>query len=259
MTTPSLRLEFFVAAAVLALGVGFLGVARGAASRGADTPAPVVVELFSSEGCSSCPPADAYLRALDRKRSVTGVQVLALEFHVDYWDDLGWKDPFSAHEFTERQESYARTIGGGRIFTPELVAEGTRLLDYGDEDGTASALREMAKGAPAHVKVTREGSSISMDATGLPRAEPGDAVEVWLAVTESGLSTSVLEGENRGRNLPHAPVVRKLSRVGVAGSDHFSGHVTVVAEATWKASALHYVVLVQSRESRRIYGAGVAS
>ena len=106
---------------------------------------PVVVELFTSEGCSSCPPADELLAKLDKTQLIAGVEIIPLEFHVDYWNELGWTDPFSSSLFSERQNSYARAFGNGRIYTPQMVVDGGAEF-VGSNSGRAyEAIRRAAR------------------------------------------------------------------------------------------------------------------
>ena len=223
-----------------------------AALRGSSTP--VIVELFSSEGCSSCPPADAWLSSIDRSQSLDGVAVIALEEHVDYWDRLGWRDPFAKPEFGERQRGYACVLPDQRVFTPEIVVDGHSVVENGDEDQAARDLRAAAGEAQARVTLSRQGGHVTIDASDIP--SPNDEPsEIWLAVTESGLSSDVAKGENAGRRLVHAPIVRILRKVGSTAAGAFHGEVDVAMEVTWAPRALRFVAFVQRATSRRIVGA----
>jgi hypothetical protein len=248
---------------VLALGLVTLACAGGAvwaANRAAPAgplPAsgpPVVVELFSSEGCSSCPPADAWLRSLDRAQSLDGVPLIALEEHVDYWDGLGWRDPFGQPQFGERQQAYARVLSDRRVYTPEIVIDGRAVVQNGDEDEAARAARASAKGPRATVALSRTGSRVRIDATDIPPLSD-DSAEIWLAVTERGITSDVLRGENGGRHLLHAPIVRILRRVGVAQAGAFHGEVAIDLNPGWAPGALRVVAFVQRAQSKQIVGA----
>jgi hypothetical protein len=225
-----------------------------AARHGASTP--VIVELFSSEGCSSCPPADVWLSSLDRSQSVDGVTVLALEEHVDYWDRLGWRDPFGQPAFDDRQRGYARVLADHRVFTPEIVVDGHVVAENGDEDGAARELRASASDPRAKVTLARHGDRVTVDATDIP-APNDDVSEIWLAVTESGLASDVATGENAGRRLVHAPIVRVLKKVGATASSAFHGETEAAIEPGWAPGAIRLVAFVQRARSRRIVGANV--
>jgi hypothetical protein len=254
-------------ALALSLSVALVacGAALAAAHRGsppAPLPAsrvPVVLELFSSEGCNSCPRADAYLSTLDRLQPVDGVTVIALEEHVDYWDGLGWRDPFASPAFGERQSAYARVLADHGVFTPELVLDGREVLP-GDDAAAAAAMQRDAREPRAHVAVRRDGGRVVVDVTDVP--PPGDsaddAAEVLLAVTESGLESDVAAGENEGRRLKHAPVVRALRVLGRVASGAFHADVPLDAVFAWKPRALRVVAFVQRARSHRIVGAGAA-
>lgn len=172
---------------------------------------PVVVELFSSEGCSSCPPADLVLGELSTKQGIPGANVIALELHVDYWNDLGWADPFSSSDFSARQRGYSRAASRRGAFTPEAIVDG-RASVVGSDTGRLTSEVEAAA-ARAHIDVTlRTRNDGSLEA--VSSARPSEASSYWLAITEAGLVTEVKAGENRGQTLRHAPVVRSLERVG---------------------------------------------
>ena len=252
-----MRTIFGVAGAALSL-VCLAGVVRAAHHGNPPAPlraggTPVIVELFSSEGCSSCPPADAWLASLDRLQNVDGVSVLALEEHVDYWDRLGWRDPFGQPQFAERQAEYSRVLPDRRTYTPEIVIDGTTAVQSGDEEQASRDLRASASQPRARVALSRQGDRVTVDASDIPGSE---GAEVWLAITESGLSTDVAQGENAGRHLAHAPIVRALRKLGVARGGAFHLETAIEADPSWAPRALRVVAFVQQMRSRRIVGAG---
>jgi hypothetical protein len=246
-------------AAAMGLSLGaiatFAALSREESRAKIPTGTPVVVELFSSEGCSSCPPADAFLKDLDATQPISGVAVLGLEFHVDYWDDLGWKDPFANPEYSNRQRQYSVAFHDRSVFTPELVVEGHQVFSNGDSAELKTFVAGAAKRPRAAVTLTRGSSGIDVNVRDVPKGTPGDSAELWLAVTESGLSTRVEAGENNGRTLAHAPVVRSFVKVGDVTGAVFAAHIAETA-ATLSAGGIRFVALVQERGSRRILGAG---
>jgi hypothetical protein len=168
---------------------------------------PVVIELFTSQGCSSCPPADRWLASLRPGAIVGGRPVIPLAFHVDTWNDLGWADPFSAAAWTERQDGYARALGGRGPYTPEIVVAG-RADAVGSNRGAVSRLIAAAPPTAAlDATLTREGARLLVRAT----APAGAAA--WAAVVEDGLITEVHAGENRGEELRDDHIVRALVRI----------------------------------------------
>jgi hypothetical protein len=235
---------------------------------------PVIVELFTSEGCSSCPPADALLAKLENEQSIPGADVLALEEHVDYWNDLGWTDPFSSRELTARQQRYAQAFRQGSSYTPQMVVGGQFQFVGSRSDEARKNIAAAASRATAQVTISRASNDVRGDVDrhvdgrtnwnvsvrGLP-ATSGDAAEVWLAVTETSLHSNVQAGENAGRDLGHAAVVRQLIKLGVADGrkeDAFAGSATINIHANWKKENLRVVAFVQEKNSRHILGAGSA-
>jgi hypothetical protein len=216
---------------------------------------PIVVELFTSEGCSSCPPADGVLRQLVHDQPVPGAEVLGLELHVDYWNYLGWVDPFSSEAFTARQRAYADALGQRGVYTPQLVVDGTKQC-VGSDAATARALIAAdAREPKATVRVSKSGDKVSIAVSDLPaKAEPAD---VWLAITEADLVTAVPRGENSGARLAHGPVVRVLRRVGtMATRDPLEiRDIAVDLKPEWRRDHLRAVAFVQPRASLRILGA----
>jgi hypothetical protein len=230
----------------------------GQARIAAGPRVPVVVELFSSEGCSSCPPVDEYLAELDRTQSVAGVEVIALEQHVDYWDDLGWRDPFGSKENSLRQRAYSTVLADHRVFTPEMVVDGSQLISAYEADGAVRALQQAAAQPKARVSVRVEQGRAIVDVAPLPPLPANEHARVVLALTERGLRTQVKSGENAGKKLAHAPIVRKLAPLAVAEVQGTHAETTIALEPVWKPSALRVVAFVQLTDTGAIIGAASA-
>jgi hypothetical protein len=226
---------------------------------------PVVVELFTSEGCSSCPPADALLAKMESAQPFKGVQVIAIEEHVDYWNQQGWVDPFSSIEWTGRQQVYAAAFRQDGPYTPQMVVNGRAQLVGSRADQAVKAVEDAHEVAAVQVKLSASGSGnpnephFAVSVGKLTQLSPGDSAEVWLAITESGLASQVSRGENAGRNLSHASVLRTLRRIGNADarsdSLSFQGDAPLKLKPGWKRENLTAVILVQEKKSRRILGA----
>lgn len=169
-----------------------------------------VVELFTSEGCSSCPPAEALLNRIDVDARARNRPVYVLAFHVDYWNYLGWDDRFSAAEFTARQRAYANQLAGGRAYTPQMVINGQEAF-VGSKSDVADAAIKKALARPRLIQMsvtaTRDGQTVRARAS--VDAPPG--VVVQFALVEDGLVSNVTSGENHGRRLIHRGVVRAFS------------------------------------------------
>jgi len=207
---------------------------------------PVVVELFSSEGCSSCPPADEVLRALDADGRSGNVSVIALELHVDYWNDLGWADPFSRPEWTARQRAYA--AGKSGTYTPQAVIDGNEELVGSREAALREAIARASMRPHLAVTIARDGESIVVRVP----AGGDERADVLLAITDRNLSTVVPRGENAGRTLRHGPIVREMRALGVFSGSTFEARSA--AGAATRRSAGNWVALVQGQKSRRILG-----
>jgi len=225
----------------------------------AETPAPVLVELFTSEGCYTCPPADKLLTELDQNQPVKGAQVIALSEHVDYWDRLGWKDPFSSADFTRRQTEYSQALGGENIYTPQMVVDG-RTEFVGSKRATAlDAVAKAARTPKANVSLaikpsTPNSITVVIHADNVPQVSRGDKADVMLAVSESNLKSKVSRGENSGRELAHSAVTRKLTRIGTVDGVSFSAEPSVRLDSKWNQQFTRIVVFLQERASRRVLG-----
>ena len=230
-----------------------------------DRRVPVIVELFTSEGCSSCPPADLLLSRLEKSQPVAGARIIALEEHVDYWNQLGWVDPFSAPHYRGRQNDYALNFHIESIYTPQMVVNGQ--TEFVGNDGNRALQAIGAARQTTLVDLQNIPNSKDPDLVDLtvqvtnPKVPRPRAADVYLAVTESELESQVLRGENAGRRLKHAPVVRSfgiIGRLDPKGSNVGQITNTLKLPHEWKRENLRAVVFVQERDSMRITGAAVA-
>ncbi|MBI1245548.1 MAG: DUF1223 domain-containing protein [Alphaproteobacteria bacterium] len=220
------------------------GLLAGAAALGAVPAAaegPVVVELFTSQGCSSCPPADALLKELAGRKDV-----VALSFHVDYWDRLGWKDPFSSPAATARQRAYARALSLNTVYTPQAVVDGRIDAIGSDRRALARAIENAQKVRHVEASLVREGGEVVVRVAGL---EAPQRANVSLVTFVREAVTRVVAGENGGRTLKNANIVRSVERLGPAGE----------TPGSWRVPAregLDFAVLVQADDGH-ILGAAI--
>ncbi|MFZ3215984.1 MAG: DUF1223 domain-containing protein [Candidatus Acidiferrales bacterium] len=225
---------------------------------------PVLVELFTSEGCSSCPPADELLQKLQEQQPLADADVIPLEEHVDYWNHDGWNDPYSSAEWTQRQLVYS-TRFHGQEYTPQMVVNGEAQLVGSDSQEAFRAIESAARHVETLVTVTsgkpdaKGSQQFAVSVGPLAGQSPGDSAEVWLAVTEDDLQSSVNRGENSGRVLRHIATLRSLRKIGAAdpssASASFSGDFHLSLDSQWNRDHLHVVVFIQEKESRKILGA----
>jgi len=212
-----------------------------------------VVEMFTSESCSSCPPADKLLAEIADEAKRNNRLIFPLELHVDYWNHLGWEDPFSLPIATKRQQAYGRILSANRLYTPQMVVNGTEELIGSDRDRARRAI-DAALVRPAKVQIIlrktpeADGWKIEYETSGETRG-----AELHLALVESGLATQVTRGENRGRTLTHANVVRTLQTVSLEKS--LAGDVHIDAENLRNKKDVQFIVFVQSPSTLKILGA----
>lgn len=251
-----MKLSFFAAALALCAAVPAHSAQIYPAQTHSAQTHPVVVELFTSEGCSSCPPADALLSEYAKSSPVPGVEVIALGEHVDYWNHGGWADPFSAATFTARQNDYSSAFHLSSVYTPQIIVDGKAQLVGSDGDLARAAIARAARLPKAQVTLSEtEPGRLSVSVEHLPASARNDPADVYLAVTEDNLSSSVGGGENAGRHLLHSAVVRELVPIGTITGRTFTASPAVPLSSSRRRGPLHAVVFVQERRSRRIVGA----
>jgi hypothetical protein len=193
-----------------------MGVALGMAAPPDQRPEPreaVLVELFTSEGCSSCPPADALLQRLDRSQPIPRAQIVVLSEHVDYWNHIGWADPYSSRAFSARQEQYARRFRTQGPYTPQMVVDGRSEFVGSDARAAESAIRSAARHPKAAIRISEDGGSAIIDVAPLPSGTARKAVVFAAYAMDSG-TQDVVRGENRGRRLHHVAIAKELKQIG---------------------------------------------
>lgn len=203
---------------------------------------PTVVELFTSQGCSSCPPADAFLGELTKRDDV-----LALAFHVDYWDYIGWKDPFADPKYTSRQRHYSAKLGLRYVFTPQMVVQGASSATGSNQAAVLGLIGRDRGMDRVEVKMSRDASGLVT--ASLPASPDVEEADIWVVFYDRKHVTEIKRGENGGRTLRNYNVVRKLVRLG-----SWRGEVKdfpIQAMSVGDACA----VLVQSVRTGRILGA----
>ena len=274
-----MRNSFCAVSALALLAAATVLAARPAPQAGASSPSPaaasaspeaprvaVIVELFTSEGCSDCPPVDKFLAQLGRNQPVPGVLIIPLEEHVDYWDNQGWRDPFSDALFTWRQQWYAQHFGLPSPATPEMVVDG-RAQFLGRAIGKMrEAIVESAHAPQARVTLTLAAGDDKDSLQAAIRVEDypagiskkDDKAEVRVAVTEDDLSSQVRAGENSGKSLEHQGVVRKLLSAGeVKTGEPFSKELKIPLGRGWNPQHLHVVVFLEAHSTHQILGAAI--
>jgi hypothetical protein len=261
--------------ALLACGSGApagAAPAETAGSSGAATAGggPVVLELFTSQGCSSCPAADRLLTRLGEDPELL-TRVLPLAYHVDYWNHIGWTDPFSSKRWSERQRRYARALGSNRLYTPQLVVDGRSDAVGSKEEEVYRLVRAALERPPAaavHLQLSAGGDPDALRAEVRARLErppsPGapGGLEVLVVLYQKDLTTPVPRGENSGRTLENDYVVRRLERAGKLAGKAGAGletAVTFALEPDWRRPDLGVVAFVQDPKTLAIHGAARAT
>ena len=223
---------------------------------------PVFVELFTSEGCSSCPPADRFLETLDRQ-PVAGAEMIVLSEHVDYWNHIGWKDPYSNHLYSERQSTYGKRFGLDSVYTPQMVVDGSSEF-VGSNPSLADKAFAKALGVPkisVHaflISADPSGVLVHLDTGALEPSFGAREAEVQIAVALSRAESQVSSGENAGHRLTHVSVVRSLMKVGVLKRGQgLSQDVHLNLGPASEFHNLRLIAFVQEPEQGRVLGAAL--
>jgi hypothetical protein len=217
---------------------------------------PILVELFTSEGCSSCPPADRVLAQLEKEQNNADADIITLALHVDYWNYLGWKDEFSSPLFSERQNGYAEKFKLDSIYTPQMVIDGQTQFVGSNLETAQKTISDAGKNEKADVKLSIETSTtnllLKVKISNFPARENSN---VWLAIAEDDLKTNVRRGENSGKTLDHVSVVRELKLLGnFASTDKIFETESVLSfQPAWKKENLKLIVFAQGTETKRVY------
>ena len=249
-------MSILVRVALLTLLAAFLATWADAQSN----PNPVLVELFTSEGCSDCPPADRVLQDLD-KQPVAGAQIIVLSEHVDYWNQIGWADPYSSRFFSDRQNSYSNHFGLNTVYTPQMIVDGTTEFVGSDSRHATRACQTATteKKIPVRISsISVQGSNMlraHLEAEALPESY-GRTADVYAALALNRADSEVSSGENSGRHLTHVAVVQNLTKVGTLDKGKgFSQDVSLKIAPGTNPANLRLIAFVQESGPGKVLGA----
>ena len=245
-------LSLFTAALCLSAGALTYAAADDGAAR-----VPVLLELFTSEGCSSCPPADRLLEILDQKQPVAGADIIVLSEHVDYWNGDGWKDPFSSSQFTARQQEYTNRYNFDGVYTPQLVVDGRFGFVGSNGREASSAIQKAIREPKIPIEISnvaRAGDQVTADIqVHAGQSFRGGRAVLYVAIADNRVESQVARGENAGRSLAHVAVTRVLKQVGKVDLDggslkDFSVSVPLAANGS------RIVAFIQDPKSGHVLG-----
>jgi len=245
-----------VALVVFALAV----VPQPKAVAQTNSATPILLELFTSEGCSSCPPADAFVQQLDKSQPISGAQLIVLSEHIDYWNHDGWKDPYSSSSITDRQIDYVRAMKLKEPYTPQIIVDGTTEL-RGDQQQMFQALQKDVSAPRISLRLdsVSEDGKAPPDLKGHidiePSAEKHNA-DVYVAVALAHAESQVSSGENSGKHLTHIDVVQEIKKVGkLDKNNHFSQDFQLKLQPGTDPNNIRVVAFVQEPGPGRVLGA----
>jgi hypothetical protein len=238
-------------------------VAAAQSSNTTSSRTPILVELFTSEGCSSCPPADRWLQQLDATQPVPGAEIIVLSEHVDYWDHDGWKDPYSLALSTERQSGYVRTMGLSTAYTPQAIVNGRNELRLSEPQQVSQVLLKDASSSQIPVSI----SALSVDGSApailhthvdVNGGESKKNADIFAALTLDHAKSQVAHGENGGRVLTHVSVLQELVKIGkLQKGKTFSEDIQIKLTPNMDSHNLRMIVFVQEPELGSVLGAAL--
>jgi len=246
---------------VLLLVIGFFTLADSHAAENA--PTPILVELFTSEGCSSCPPADAWLQRMDSVQPLPNARLIVLSEHVDYWNHDGWKDPYSSSLITERQSNYVNALKLKTPYTPQVIVDGAMELKLTDEQQMEKIFEQAGAAAKIPIRIT----SASVDPTHSDvlrihiEAEQNSAdhdADIYAAIALDHAESQVLRGENSGKHLTHVSVVESMTKIGkLEKSKSFSKDVEIKLKPGTDPKNIRLIVFAQESGPGKVLGAAM--
>jgi len=249
-------------AILILIGCAAAGGYRFTADTRGATTSPILLELFTSEGCSSCPPADKLMEELDSSQPIPGAQIIALSEHVDYWDHEGWKDPYGSHSLSERQTDYAHALGLNTVYTPQIIVDGFRELKGSDSQGIVQVF-EKATAEPkipvrisaVHFESARATAHAHVEVDGVSAKRNAD---IYMAVALDHAESQVLNGENQGKHLTHVAVVQVLKKIGkLEKSKDFRQDAEIKLPSAADPKNVRVVAFVQESGPGKVIGAAM--
>ena len=223
---------------------------------------PVLAELFTSEGCSTCPPADLFVQTLETQ-PIPGIEIIVLSEHVDYWNQQGWTDPYSSAEISERQRAYGEHFKLADVYTPQLVIDGYQQMAGSDKKKADLALRDASAQKKIALQITNavseRGRMRAHVESGSYDLEKGPrSLDVYVAIALNRAESQVARGENANRHLTHIAVMRKLTRIGkMKAGERFTRDLDLKIDNNIDPRNLRVVAFLQDPDSWRIYGAAM--
>ena len=224
------------------------------------SPVPILVELFTSEGCSSCPPADDLLQRMDASQPAPGAQLIVLSEHVDYWNHDGWKDPYSSPSLTERQSGYVRALGLNTAYTPQMIVDGASELKASGSQQLIQALQKAtsAPKIPVRISSVRVESALLQAHVEVDGTSQKHNADIYIVVARDHAESQVLRGENSGRHLAHVAVAEDFTRIGkLEKQKSFSKDIQIKLKPGIEPSNIRVIAFVQESGPGKIVGAAL--